>query len=295
MILPFLKWPGGKRWLVQSFQSAFVPVPGTYYEPFLGAGAVFFMTGPERAYLSDSNRDLINVYKQIRKCPHKFADELAIYHSKHSKAFYYREREQVHGSNFKKAVQFLYLNRTCFNGIYRVNLEGRFNVPIGTKTSVILPSDDFVSIAKALRGKTLEVSNYSDTIEKAGKNDFVYADPPYTVKHNLNGFVKYNDRLFQWADQEHLCLALTAASERGAKVIVSNANHDSIRHLYSVGWRRYVVPRSTVISADSERRGGTTELLISNFDLGLPDTFRDNGAHPPGRPNGFISAPHQAI
>lgn len=290
MTLPFLKWPGGKRWLVQSFGEAFVPISGTYYEPFLGAGAVFFMTGPERAYLSDSNSALINVYKQIRKCPEKFTAELALYHSQHSKEFYYRERDQAHDSNFKSAVQFVYLNRTCFNGIYRVNLDGRFNVPIGTKTAVTLASDDFTEVAKALRGKTLAVSNYLDTISKAGKNDLVYADPPYTVLHNLNGFVKYNDKLFQWADQEKLQLALTAAGKRGAKVIVSNANHDSIRQLYSTGWRRYVVPRSTVISANVQRRGGTTELLISNFDLLLPDSLKDHGAHPQGRPNGFISA-----
>lgn len=289
MILPFLKWPGGKRWLVQSYGEAFVSVNGTYYEPFLGAGAVFFMTQPEQAYLSDTNPELINVYRQIRKAPHKFADALAKYQAKHNKDFYYQERDRTYESGFKRAVQFVYQNRTCFNGIYRVNLDGQFNVPIGTKTAVSLPSDDFVAVAAALRGKVLAVSDYATTISKAGKGDLVYADPPYTVKHNMNGFVKYNDKLFQWSDQEKLQSALAAASTRGAKVIISNANHESIQKLYSAGWQQYVVKRSTVISADASRRGGTTELLISNFDLEIDDACDDELSLSPGCSNGFVA------
>jgi DNA adenine methylase len=290
MILPFLKWPGGKRWLVQDYRGAFPTVAGTYYEPFLGAGAVFFMTEPSDAYLSDSNGELVNVYKQIRKAPIKFGEALSRYHQKHDKEFYYRERARTYECNFRRAVQFVYQNRTCFNGIYRVNLEGQFNVPIGTKTAVVLPSDDFLAVANALRGKTLAVADYTDTIAKAGKGDFVFADPPYTVKHNLNGFVKYNDKLFQWSDQEKLHTALTAAGKRGARILISNANHASIRKLYSNGWRLHVVSRSTVISADSRRRGGTTELLISNFELGLEKACNNHGLPGPGRSNGFIAS-----
>lgn len=268
MILPFLKWPGGKRWLVQMFPEVFQGVKGTYYEPFLGAGAVFFMTAPERARLSDSNEQLINVYKQIRRAPGKFTDALEKYQTKHDKGFYYRERGREYESGFRRAVQFVYLNRTCFNGIYRVNLDGEFNVPIGTKTAVTLPSDDFFGAATALRGKTLVTANYDETIALAGKGDLVYADPPYTVKHNLNGFVKYNDKLFLWSDQEKLAASAQAAAKRGAKVIVSNANHESISRLYA-DWHQYEVSRSSVISADSEKRGQTTELLISNVELDL--------------------------
>ncbi|WP_244459732.1 DNA adenine methylase [Roseomonas fluvialis] len=267
MILPFLKWPGGKRWLVQDFGAAFVPVRGTYYEPFLGAGAVFFLTQPERAHLSDSNEALINVYKQIRCRPRQFEAKLKAYQELHSTSFYYEERERIYSSNFERAVQFVYLNRTCFNGIYRVNLNGVFNVPIGSKTAVILPTDDFCEIARALSGKTLSVCGYNETISRAGKNDFIYADPPYTVKHNLNGFVKYNEKLFQWRDQELLRDCLSAASRRGARVVVSNADHESISALYADGWHQYIVSRPSVISADSSHRRSTTELLISNFPL----------------------------
>lgn len=257
--------------MVQACSEAFPEVKGTYYEPFLGAGAVFFMTAPGRAHLSDSNEELINVYKQIRKAPLVFEQALKRYQNKHCKKFYYEERAMRYASNFERAVQFVYLNRTCFNGIYRVNLDGDFNVPMGTKTAVNLPSDDFVAVAAALRGKTLTVCNYDDAIAKAGRGDCIYADPPYTVKHNLNGFVKYNDKLFQWSDQEKLCAALSKAAARGAKIIVSNANHASIKALYCEGWRQYAVSRSSVISAGAEHRGSTTELLITNFDIPFSD------------------------
>jgi DNA adenine methylase len=287
MMLPFLKWPGGKRWLVQDYGQAFPPISGTYFEPFLGAGAVFFMTGPKSAYLSDANAELINVYRQVRKAPLKFAEAVARYHAKHNKEFYYRERARTYDSGFKRAVQFVYQNRTCFNGIYRVNLKGQFNVPIGTKTAVLLPTDDFPSIAQALRGKTLEVADFEASVAKAGYGDFVYADPPYTVKHNLNGFVKYNDKLFQWSDQERLERALAAAVARGAKVVVSNANHESIRGLYAGAWNQYVVSRSTVISGDATKRGETTELLISSYSLNIPKA--EIVAATPGRSNGFVA------
>ncbi|MFT3671565.1 DNA adenine methylase [Aestuariivirga sp.] len=290
MIVPFLKWPGGKRWLVQDYPEAFPRVAGTYYEPFLGAGAAFFLTEPSAAHLSDANAELINVYKQIRRAPLKFAKALAVYHSKHDKAFYYRERAQNYACNFRRSVQFVYQNRTCFNGIYRVNLDGQFNVPIGTKNAVVLPSDDFLAVARLLRGKTLAVEDYSTAIAKAGKNDFIFADPPYTVKHNLNGFVKYNDKLFQWSDQEKLRASLEAASRRGARIVVSNANHESVRALYSRGWHLNVVCRSTVISSDPGKRGETTELLISNFPLKLAQVRNDHLFKSPGRSNGFVAS-----
>lgn len=264
---PFLKWPGGKRWLVNKYKNLSPGFSGTYFEPFLGGGAFFFAVDPDNAVLSDSNESLINAYKQIRKAPHKVAEALLDYQQKHSEDFYYEERDREHDSNFQKAVQFIYLNRTCFNGIYRVNLDGRFNVPIGTKTAVVMPNDNFQAVASRLRRKTIHTAGFVDSISETGEGDFVYADPPYTVKHNMNGFVKYNNKLFEWSDQERLHTSLKEASGRGAHVLVSNANHASIRALYAEGWFQYAVSRSSIISADPDCRGTTSELLISNYEI----------------------------
>jgi len=264
---PFLKWPGGKRWLAQKYESLVPDHSGKYFEPFLGGGAFFFATNPDEAVLSDSNESLINAYKQVRKAPNKIADALAAYQLKHSENFYYEERDCEHESNFWKAVQFIYLNRTCFNGIYRVNLNGRFNVPIGTKTAVVMPNDNFLAVASRLRRKAIRTCGFAESISEAGKNDFVYADPPYTVKHNMNGFVKYNNKLFDWSDQERLQKCLREASDRGTRVLVSNANHASIRSLYAKDWFQYEVSRSSIISADPECRGTTSELLVSNYEI----------------------------
>ena len=143
---------------------------------------------------------------------------------------------------------------------------------LGQKTNVILPTDDFQEIAKRLRSRQLEACDFEDAIDLSEEGDFIYADPPYTVRHNFNGFVKYNDKLFDWSDQERLRNCLSEASDRGAYVVVSNANHDSIRELYAHNWNFYEVSRTSLISADAEYRGKTTEILITNFDLSIPQS-----------------------
>ena len=157
----------------------------------------------------------------------------------------------------------LYLNRTCFNGIWRVNRQGEFNVPMGTKTRVVFDGESFGEIAEALKGAVLHVRDFEQTIEVAGGGDVIYADPPYTVAHNYNAFIKYNDELFRWADQIRLRDALRAAVERGASVLVSNANHKSTVKLYRGFGKVDVVPRYSVMAGAAERRAPTSELLIS--------------------------------
>ncbi|MEM8987292.1 MAG: Dam family site-specific DNA-(adenine-N6)-methyltransferase [Pseudomonadota bacterium] len=274
---PFLKWAGGKRWLTNTLTPYLKEDLGRYIEPFLGGGAMFFSLNPKCAILSDVNRDLINVYRQIRRRPSNFEEALYAHQKKHSEEFYYKERSKSYDCNFKSAVQFVYLNRTCFNGIYRVNLEGVFNVPMGSKTNIILPTDDFLEVARRLRGKDIDFLDFEAAIEEAGSGDTIYADPPYTVKHNFNGFVKYNDKIFQWADQIRLMQALERASKRGVRIVVSNANHASIKELYK-GWYFSEVSRSSVISAASKHRGKTTEIIISNFNLRALDSVRASGA-----------------
>ncbi|MBC5767226.1 DNA adenine methylase [Ramlibacter albus] len=263
-IRPFLKWAGGKRWLAPQVVEIIGSVRGRYVEPFLGGGSVYFSLLPERALLSDKNSELINVYQVLQSDPAQLAKLLQEHQKNHSDEYYYSMRDYAPTNPHRQAARFVYLNRTCWNGLYRVNLKGEFNVPIGTKTSVVLPDDDWRAVSRMLKRAEIVCSDFEVAIDTAGKGDVVFADPPYTVKHNLNGFIKYNDSLFSWADQLRLFDTLLRAKKRGARVVITNANHESVRKLYaSGGFRMNVVERASVLAASSVHRGRYEELLIS--------------------------------
>lgn len=264
-VIPFLKWAGGKRWLAGRSAALLPEKYGRYIEPFLGSGAVFFFACPQQAILSDVNSRLIETYRAIQFDWKRVHRELRRHHREHSKEYYYREREKVRLTPFTRAAQFIYLNRTCWNGLYRVNLRGEFNVPIGTKTQVVMNGDDFAGVAQRLGNVDLRCCDFSETIASAKRGDLVFADPPYTVKHNMNGFVKYNEKIFTWEDQERLHQALSEASERGVKVTLTNANHASIRRLYSNFPVVESIARHSVLAGSSEFRASTSELLIRNW------------------------------
>ena len=164
-----------------------------------------------------------------------------------------------------RAARFIYLNRTCWNGLYRVNLNGQFNVPIGTKKNVLLDSDNFEELSKLLRDTRLIVSDFEAIIEQAQAGDLVFADPPYTVRHNLNGFVKYNEKIFHWDDQIRLRDCLVRAHDRGCLIFLTNANHPSVMKLYKGHFDISSLKRSSVIAANSSDRGKYEELVITNF------------------------------
>lgn len=162
-----------------------------------------------------------------------------------------------------RAARFLYLNSTCWNGLYRVNRKGEFNVPIVTKSAVIMESDNFIRISNILRDIELKELDFAESLSGARRNDLVFVDPPYTVNHNTNGFLKYNEKIFSWSDQVKLADAIGEAGKRGVKIIVSQADHKSIRELYSGIGKITAVSRASVLAADSAKRRPTTELLIS--------------------------------
>lgn len=259
---PFLKWAGGKRWLLRENKTAFdLTGISRYVEPFAGSAAVFFCLQPRRAILNDANAELIETYKAIKSDWKSVLDLLCRHHRSHSDDYYYQVRDATPTDLATRAARFIYLNRTCFNGLYRVNRRGEFNVPRGTKNSVILDTDDFERISRKLSRVNLQAGDFERVVDQCGSGDFIYADPPYTVKHNNNGFIKYNEKLFSWSDQERLKDALTRASGRGARVLVSNADHPSIQELYADA-SCSVVERHSVMASDSDRRKLTTELLI---------------------------------
>ena len=261
-VKPFLKWPGGKRWLVQKYSDIFPKKFCRYFEPFLGSGAVFFHLTPKSAVLSDINAELIETYKAIQKDWNRVFYFLQIHQKKHSKNYYYAMRRKKISDPFEKAARFIYLNRTCWNGLYRVNKRGEFNVPIGTKDKVIREDDNFHLIAEILKNAELLIEDFEKVIDKAQKNDLVFVDPPYTVHHNNNSFRKYNEKLFSWLDQKRLVEALKRAIKRGVKIIGTNAYHESIIELYYRDFEIITVNRTSNISAKKESRGKFGEIIF---------------------------------
>ncbi|WP_308922976.1 Dam family site-specific DNA-(adenine-N6)-methyltransferase [Janthinobacterium sp. J1-1] len=263
--LPFLKWAGGKRWLAASLIAHTKKISyKRYVEPFLGSGAIYFSLNPEKAILSDLNLDLINAYIAIRDDWQRVSNLLKIHHKNHSFDYYYKIRGLVTRNSFTSAARFIYLNRTCWNGLYRVNKNGKFNVPIGTKKNVILESDRFDVISNTLRNADIFCGDFEESIKKCGDGDLIFADPPYTVKHNFNGFIKYNENIFSWEDQIRLSNAIHAASKRGAKIILTNAAHDSVRELYP-NMKHDTLSRNSVIAGSKEKRGLYEELLVLSY------------------------------
>ena len=231
----------------------------------MGSGASYFHLRPSQAVISDANPDLINTYQALKSEWKQVADRLNIHHQKHCKEHYYEIRSQAFDNPIEKAAQFIYLNRTCWNGLYRVNLKGKFNVPIGTKTKVVLDTDDFEQISSLLQRADIKNEDFESVIDLAGKGDFIFVDPPYTVKHNLNGFVKYNEKLFSWEDQVRLRDCVRAAIKRGTKVLVTNADHEDVRDLYKGMGSMRSLDRSSVISGSKAARGKYSELVVKCF------------------------------
>lgn len=260
-IVPFLKWAGGKRWLAASIAPVTLKPESTYFEPFVGSGAMYFSSTPQKAVLSDANSELIEAFSVIKDFPEAVFSVLKTHSTKHSTDYYYQVRATRCRTPVTRAARFIYLNRTCWNGLYRVNKSGEFNVPKGTKTSVILESDDFFLISEILKNAELICSDFEAQIDRAKDGDFIFADPPYTVRHKHNGFIKYNENLFSWEDQERLCAALWRAKGRGASVLVTNADHYSIRALYA-DFDIEETSRYSAISGAAKKRGRFDELLI---------------------------------
>lgn len=269
-VVPFLKWAGGKRWFADRHINLLPQSYHNYVEPFLGGGALFFAAAPRYSILSDLNSDLIDVYHIVRDQPKLLKEKLAEHHRCHNLEHYYKTRSSKPTEKVELAAWFLYLNRTCFNGLYRVNLKNEFNVPIGTKSDVVLPTDNFDELSRRLSNAELVCCDFEKTIDRANEGDFVFIDPPYTVKHNLNGFVKYNDKIFAWSDQIRLRDAVVRASKRGAMIMITNANHKSIRELYDGVGSQTPIKRASVLAASSSYRASVEELAIRTWIASEP-------------------------
>lgn len=261
---PLLKWTGGKRWLAPRLIEM---ISGTtfsrYFEPFCGGAALFFQLAPRRAVLSDLNPELMNCYRQVRQHPNAVIAALRTF--KNSEDDYYLVREMRPRLDSRRAARILYLTTLAFNGIYRVNLRGKFNVPYGYKTHLAICDEDRINTASTLLHRAkLVVADFEDVAAEAASHDVIYFDPPYTVAHGNNGFLKYNQRILQWEDQLRLACVAVSAAKRGCKVIVSNADHPSVRKLYS-DFTMERVWRASVMAASTSHRRCVTECVFHNL------------------------------
>jgi len=273
---PFIKWAGGKGQLIPQIIRLVPPRFGRYFEPFLGGGAVFFkLASPDRnAFLSDINYELINAYKVIKNHVEELIPVL-IYHqneyNKSPKKYYYHLRDSTSAmNNINKAARFIALNKTCYNGLYRVNKNGLFNVPIGRyKNPLICDADNLRKMSVVLKrsGSNLGVSDYKKIlVEKAEKDDFVYLDPPFYPISDTANFTSYTNNGFSLEDQKELASIFYELTEKGCKVLLSNSNTDEIRRLYSTySHLTEVINVNRSINTIASKRAGHTELLIRNY------------------------------
>lgn len=273
---PFVKWAGGKNQLIPQIIRLMPSRFARYFEPFLGGGAVFFHTASynRNAFLSDINVDLINAYKIIRNNVEELITALKYHqdeYTKSPKSYYYRLRDKTKGLNkIENAARFITLNKTCYNGLYRVNKKGLFNVPIGRyKNPLICDPVNLrkMSIVLSQSASYLGVIDYKKIlVEKADKDDFVYLDPPFHPISNTANFTSYTNSGFSFEDQKELATIFKELTRRGCKLLLSNSNTEEIRRLYSDFshlTELALVNRS--INAVGSKRVGHVELLIRNY------------------------------
>lgn len=261
---PILRWAGGKNWLLKELHRFLPHSFNNYYEPFLGGGTVFFNLQPKNeSFLSDINPDLINAYSQLRDNHDAIVHLLEQFIN--TEEYYYRIRETQFVTPTEKASQFIYLNRTCFNGLYRVNKSGRFNVPYGFKNyKQLFDYDKIKRCSEILKSASLQCLDFEETITTVGKNDLIFLDPPYTVTHIKNGFIKYNDKLFSWEDQQRLASFIVKICKRGGYYILTNAKHDLIRNLFGKIDPPTRISRSSVMGGKLAKRGLIEEYIFTN-------------------------------
>jgi DNA adenine methylase len=286
---PFIQWVGGKRSLLEKY-SQFIPQEyGDYYEPFLGGGAMFYnqyslFGTTKNYYLSDLNKELILTYTAISENPTAVSNIVSVLSDKHCKDLYYEIRNidrTCYNNKSKKigdiwdiltveelAARFIYLNKTCFNSLYRVNSNGLNNVPIGTSLKKDFKNNgQFENCSKALKNANISLFDYKKSILNAKEKDFVYFDPPYEPVNSTSNFVSYTQTGFNFQDQTSLKHTVDELTRKGVYVLVSNSNSKKIIDLYKdYDIEEFLVNR-TLSSKIEERKNSTTEILITNKNL----------------------------
>jgi DNA adenine methylase len=271
---PFLKWAGGKKQILPELASLYPPAFRRYHEPFLGSGAVFFDLRRKfdfkGAFLSDSNAELINAYEVVRDDVNGLIELLHLHKRRHHHnlpQYYYSLRDALPAtlSPLKRAARFIYLNKTCYNGLYRVNSNGHFNVPVGAyKEPQICNAEALFATSPALRGAKLRAADFDDSLKAARCDDFVYLDPPYAPLSCTSNFTGYTNSGFGEDQQERLAESFRRLDALGCYVMLSNSATPVVRRLYR-GYRIRTVRARRVINSRSNGRGKISELVIVNY------------------------------
>ena len=266
-----VKWAGGKKQLLEQFKPFFPKEVKRYIEPFVGGGAIAFFIlkylKPKKAFLSDINEELINVYTVVRDKPEELIENLKKLKKSHSENTFYKIRSEDPEllSDVTRACRFIYLNKTCFNGLYRVNSKGGFNVPFGKYTNpAICMEEDLREISKLLKGAQLNVASFEDILKYAKKGDFIYFDPPY-YPLNKSSFTKYSKNDFLEKEQKELCEVFKKLDKKGCLVMLSNSDTEFIKDLYK-SFRINFVRATRMINCDATKRGKINEVVITNYE-----------------------------
>lgn len=268
MTKPFLKWAGGKTQIVSKLLS-FLPRDvknRVYHEPFLGAGSMFFAIKPSQSFLSDANEHLIKCYGAIGENPRLVCDYLNEHKRKNCERYYYQIRDLYNKADFSiaQAARFIYLNKACYNGVFRVNKLGEFNVPYGKKSELSLPCHDhLLEVSQLLANCTLSNCNYEESLIRIKKGHFVYLDPPYPPINGTSYFTHYTPDKFGPMDQERVATFAKAVAAKGAFFMVSNADTPVIRKLYE-GFDIVELSVTRFITCKKIRHK-VGELVITNF------------------------------
>lgn len=262
---PFLRWAGGKGWLIKHLDRIIDDIEfQNYHEPFLGGGAIFFaLHPPANSYLSDLNPELIETYIAIKNNPLEIIEVMKSFEN--NKEYYYRVRESTYSDPIERAARFIYLNQTSFNGLYRVNQQGKYNVPYGFRSKNFLEENLLIIASQCLQNAIITCGDFNTVKDKIHEKDLVFLDPPYTVSHNNNGFIKYNRKLFSLKDQERLSKFIDYIKDQGAYYILTNAAHPVIREIFNKGDAQIEFTRASLIGGLKALRGQTTEYVFTNI------------------------------
>ena len=273
---PFVKWAGGKRQLIPILNENLPKSFGTYYEPFIGGGALLFHILTERkgqkCSISDLNSDLVLTYTTIRDKIDGLVSSLKNHeknYQKDSKTYYYSVRESNPRSEIEKTSRLLFMNRTCFNGLYRVNSKGKFNVPLGRYTNPnIVNEDNLRSVSAILNTSKVAIKcrDFESVLRDAKKGDLVYFDPPYQPVSDTANFTSYTNKSFTYNDLNRLAELCLKLDSKGCKVLLSNSDSKEVAKIFSdKPWKIKKIQANRSINSNSKKRTGHFELLIKNY------------------------------
>ena len=272
---PFVKWAGGKRQIIDKLKEYVPDEYDTYYEPFVGGGALLFEPAPKKAVINDLNEELMNVYNCLcnEEKFKKMCNLLNHYEAEHSEEFYYEIRNKDKNKNaynrlsdYTKAARTIYLNKACFNGLYRVNSKNEFNVPFGKKTKInTYEGSNLITVSNYLTMNDIKIQSvdFEESLKTAKKGDFVYIDPPYDS--DTSTFNNYTEDGFGKEEQRRLAKVYKDLDKRGVYVMLSNHNTNLINELYK-DYHIHIIEAKRNINANGKKRGKVEEVIITNYE-----------------------------